>query len=69
MGRDKARHASLRRTIGPTLSGGAMNQFEPTLKRYNTQFLKKLEEVAEENKGIIDMNDWFNRFSFDVFSF
>jgi hypothetical protein len=69
MNRDKTRHAALRRTIGLTLSGSAMNQFEPVLKRYQKRFLKRVEEVAEENKGIVDMNDWFNRFSFDVFPF
>jgi cytochrome P450 len=66
MTRDKTRHAILRRTIGPTLSGSAMTQFEPTLKRYEKRFLKKLEEVAEKNNGVVDMNDWFNRMSFDV---
>jgi hypothetical protein len=46
-----------------------MNQFEPALKRYEKRFLKRLEEVAGENNGVLDMNDWFNRFSFDVFPF
>jgi Cytochrome P450 len=69
MSSDKTRHAILRRTIGPTLSGSAMTQFEPTLKRYDERFLKKLEKAAEENNGVVDMNDWFNRLSFDVISF
>ena len=62
------RHAALRRTIGPSLSGSTINQFEPTLKKYNRDFMRMLTQAAEANDGIVDMTDWFNRFSFDVLS-
>jgi len=42
-----------------------MKDFEPVLERYCTRLLEAIEVVANE-KGMVDMNDWFNRFSFDV---
>jgi len=42
-----------------------MNEFEPVLEQYCSRFLEAIEVVAKE-KGAVDMNDWFNRFSFDV---
>jgi len=58
----------LRRTIGPSLSLNTLNDFENTLKTYNSRFMDTLKKVTKETNGIVDMNDWFNRFSFDVIS-
>jgi len=30
--------------------------------------MRTLTKAAEVNDGIVDMNEWFNRFSFDVLS-
>jgi len=30
--------------------------------------MRTLTQAAEANDGIVDMTDWFNRFSFDVLS-
>jgi len=29
--------------------------------------MESLKKMASKNMGIVDINDWFNRFSFDVF--
>jgi len=63
--RDKAHHSFLRRLCGPSFTSASMNEFEPVLEQYCSRFLEAIEVVAKEN-GTVDMNDWFNRFSFDV---
>jgi cytochrome P450 len=50
---------------GQSFAGSSMKDFEPVLERYCTRLLEAIEVVANE-KGMVDMNDWFNRFSFDV---
>ena len=42
-----------------------MHEFEAVLERYCSRLLEAIEVVSNEN-GMVDMNDWFNRFSFDV---
>jgi len=42
-----------------------MRDFEAVLEEYGSRLLEAIEVVANEN-GVVDMNDWFNRFSFDV---
>jgi hypothetical protein len=46
----------------------ALNEFEPVLKRYSEQLMDAIGVIAKKNEGVVDMNDWFNRFSFDVHS-
>jgi len=43
-----------------------MNVFEHTMKRYSCDFIQAVQRDANDNNGVVDMNDWFNRFSFDV---
>jgi hypothetical protein len=43
-----------------------MIEFQSTLQRYSMQMMESLKCTAAENNGIVDMNDWFQRFSFDV---
>ena len=43
-----------------------LNEFEPIIKQYSIQLVDAIGEVAQENHGVVDMSDWFNRFSFDV---
>lgn len=43
-----------------------MVEFQTTLQRYSMQMMESLKLAAAENSGIVDMNDWFQRFSFDV---
>ena len=45
-----------------------MNEFRETLKHYSMKLIDAIEKVAADNEGIVDMNDWFLRFSFDVFA-
>lgn len=45
-----------------------MNEFRETLKHYSMKLIDAIETVANDNEGIVDMNDWFHRFSFDVFA-
>ena len=64
--RDNARHAFFRRIIGVAFSNNSLNQFRATLQSYSVALINAIEKVADKNDGIVDMNDWFNRFSFDV---
>jgi len=64
--REKNRHLFLRRTIGPTFSSASMNVFEPTMKSYSCDLIQAIQRDATVNNGVVDMNDWFNRLSFDV---
>jgi hypothetical protein len=43
-----------------------MVQFQIPLRRYSVQMIESLQLSAAENEGIVDMNDWFQRFTFDV---
>ena len=63
---EKSRHAFLRRTIGPIFSSASMTVFEHTMKRYSSDLIQAVRRDANDNDGVVDMNDWFNRFSFDV---
>ena len=52
--------------VGPVFSTSSMNEFEPTVKRYSAKFIENVRATASDNAGLIDLDDWFNRFSFDV---
>jgi hypothetical protein len=36
------------------------------MKHYSCDLMQAIQHDATDNNGIVDMNDWFNRFSFDV---
>ena len=59
-------HVNLRKVIAPLLNSSAVLEFEATVKQYSTRLLEAIHRVAEENNDMVDMNDWFNRFAFDV---
>ena len=63
---EKSRHAFLRRIIGPTFSSASMKAFEDTMNRFSCDLIQAVRRDANDNNGVVDMNDWFNRFSFDV---
>ena len=63
---DKNRHSMLRRLISPSFRSASLNEFEPTLKRYCQDLMKAIQRNAA-NDSIVDLNEWFNRLSFDVF--
>jgi hypothetical protein len=46
-----------------------MVQVQNPLWRYPAQMMESLQLSAAENDGIVDMNDWFQRFTFDVAKF
>ena len=56
----------MRRIIGVALSNNALNEFRETVRDYSIALIDAIEDVARDNGGLVDMNDWFNRFSFDV---
>jgi cytochrome P450 len=62
---DKTRHAFLRRMFQPAFSSASLSQFEPVLKSYCVELMESLQRATSNNE-IFDMNDWFNRFSFDI---
>jgi hypothetical protein len=37
------------------------------MNRYYHDFLNGIEERANKNGGIVEMNEWFHNLSFDVF--
>src|SRR5271154_2476927 len=40
--------------------------FEDTMNRFSFDLIQAVRRDANDNNGVVDMNDWFNRFSFDV---
>ena len=63
--RDKARHAHLRRIFQPCFSGSSMTRCAPIVKHYCGKLMIGIQRKAEVD-GIVDVDDWFNRFAFDV---
>jgi cytochrome P450 len=63
---DKTRHAMLRRVIGPSFRSSSLNEFEPSLKRFCYELMALIQRMAA-NGTVVDMDDLFNRLSFDVF--
>jgi len=64
--RNNARHAFFRRLIGVAFSNNALHEFRDALRSFSMALIEVIANVANDNDGIVDMNDWFNRFSFDV---
>ena len=56
----------MRRTIAPSFSQTSLRELEPALKRYSIKLMDAITEIANQDNGVVDMNDWFNRLSFDV---
>lgn len=56
----------LRRLLSPSFRSVSLNEFEPTLKHYCQDLMEALQRNATTD-GMIDVNEWFNRLSFDVF--
>jgi cytochrome P450 len=56
----------LRRIVSPSFRSTSLNEFEPTLKQYCQELIKAIERNAADS-GTVDLNEWFNRLSFDVF--
>ena len=64
--RDKPRHAFLRRLIAPSFGPASLKQLESTMNRYYEEFIRGVGKRAEENDGIVELNEWFHNLSFDV---
>lgn len=56
----------LRRLLSPSFRSTSLNEFESNLKRYSQDLMEVIRRNSA-NGGIVDLNDWFNRLSFDVF--
>ena len=71
---DKIHHARLRRTIAPSFNDASLSELEITVRKHCDEFIKAVTWMAAEvdggatagGGGIIDMNEWFNRLSYDL---
>lgn len=63
---DKNHHSMLRRLLSPSFRSTSLNEFESSLKRYSQDLMEVIRRNSA-NGGIVDLNEWFNRLSFDVF--
>ena len=61
--RDKNLHDRRRRIWAPAFSDKALREYEPKVKMFND---KLVERIREHLGGPIEMNKWFNLYSFDV---
>jgi hypothetical protein len=43
-----------------------MNDFEPTLKQYRSDFIDAVARIAAKNRGVVDIGEWSNNLAFDV---
>ena len=43
-----------------------MNDFEPTLKQYRSDFIDAVARIAAKNGGVVDIGEWSNNLAFDV---
>ena len=53
--------------MSPSFGPMSLKSLEPTMNRYYHDFLNGIEERANRNGGIVEMNEWFHNLSFDVF--
>lgn len=44
----------------------SLKRLEATTDGYYNIFLERIGERASQNEGVIDMNEWFHKLSFDV---
>jgi len=52
--------------VSPSFGPNSLKAFEPLMNLYFSKFISGLEQRAEENNGIVEMNEWFHNLSFDV---
>jgi len=53
--------------MSPSFGPTSLKSLESTMNRYYHDFLNGIEERANRNGGIVEMNEWFHNLSFDVF--
>jgi cytochrome P450 len=63
---DEKNHARQRRILSHAFSVEALRGQEKLTAEYVDLFIMKIGEVAEENKGVVDLNCWFNYLTFDI---
>jgi len=42
------------------------NNWKITMNKYYDEFIRGVGKRAEENDGIVELNEWFHNLSFDV---
>ncbi|KAK5688274.1 hypothetical protein LTS10_000252 [Elasticomyces elasticus] len=63
---DDVNHARQRRIVSHAFSVEALKAQEKLTTEYVDLFISKIGEVAEANKGVVDLNCWYNYFTFDI---
>ena len=61
--RDKALHDRRRRVWAPAFSDKALREYEPKVREHNYELL---EQIRQREGQSLEMNTWFNLYSFDV---
>jgi len=52
--------------MSPSFGPASLKALEPTMNRYYQEFLAGIEERANKQDGIVELNEWFCNLSFDV---
>lgn len=52
--------------MSPSFGPASLKALEPTMNRYYQEFLTGIEERANKQGHIVDLNEWFCNLSFDV---
>ena len=63
---DEENHARQRRIMSHAFSVEALKAQEKLTTEYVDLFISKIGEVAEANKGVVDLNCWYNYLTFDI---
>ena len=63
---DDENHARQRRILSHAFSVEAIKAQEKLTTEYVDLFISKIGEVAEANRGVVDLNCWFNYLTFDI---
>jgi len=63
---DEKNHSRQRRILSHAFSVEALSGQEKLTEEYVDLFIMKIGEVAEANKGVVDLNCWFNYLTFDI---
>src|SRR5271156_809463 len=67
-GRNKQRHAFMRRVLNPAFSPSFMKSLEPIVQQHLQTFVTCLTDAASKNSGQVNMNELFTHLLFAVFT-
>ena len=52
--------------MNPAFSSSSLKSLEETINGYLGLFIRGIQDRAEKNNGIVEMNEWFHNLTFDV---